>query len=181
MPALKAWVCACTGVEQCVQENEPRPFVRSVYARIQAMNVKAYGFDDVRNIEETSIVSGELVTRTYTRVCGQRTFTLRVFIESASQDGVGLADNQLERMRMASVLPSNRATLSAVNVAAVSVGDSQMADIVTDDRSFSAWFADVDMNVGVSYVNRAQEAGTIGSVELYNAVRDGEPERTAVP
>lgn len=183
VPVLRAWVVACTGLGQCVQENEARPFVQSVYARMQIMNVRGAGMDDHGVIEETEIVAGELVTHRYQRISGQRSFTLRLFVESSSQDGPGLADNQLERMRALHVLERMRALLAPANVAVASFGDSQMADVVVDDRVFSAWFVDIDMNAGFAYVDRSVEVGVIEAAEVYAALpRDNDHiEEFAVP
>jgi len=163
--ALKAWFRLGTGITQVVMVNEARPFTKTVWGHLQVVTVTGYGMDDSRlvDVTETDPGTGLPVVHTRRQIQGQRTFTLRVSVESISQKGANLADNPLERLRSTWELEAMQALLAAQNCALADFGPSQMADLEVDERVISVWFADVEINTAFTFTASA-DVDTIESV-----------------
>ncbi len=173
-PALKTWAAVGTGVAQVVMANEPRPLTKATWVRLQATGVEPHGFDDTSIVDV--LVGSPAVAHPRQRIEGQRTFTLRVSIESLSQSGAGNADNPLERLRATWQLAGLEAVLLAVNVSVADFGPSQMGDIELDQHVISTWFADVQMNAAFTFTDTT-DVDTIESIHVTPAFAepDGSP------
>lgn len=179
-PALKEWVRRGSGLDQVVLVNEPRPRTKlPAWGTIQVLSVEAHGMDDRSLVDVPVTVAGVTTVHTRERIQGQRTFVLRVSVESSSQRGDGVATGPLERLRSTWELDEMQAILSGVNCALATFGQSQMADVEVDEHVFSAWFADVEINAAFALIHSA-DIDTIESVTATSNILETDGE-TPVP
>lgn len=149
-PALKEWVRKASGVQQVFFQNEKRPFTQSVWCQLRVVSITSYDMDDSGFIEVPA-PNNTIVQRQFVR--GQRTFALEVKFFSIRQDNGGVADTPLELLRTRNQLDTVSAILSVVACAVSSMGPSQVTDQLIDDRMFSVWVAQVNINCAFEYID----------------------------